>query len=45
VLELVEGETLAERIQRGAIPIEEALDIAKSICSKPRTTEASFIGI
>ena len=32
VLELVEGETLAERIQRGHIPIEEALEIAKQIC-------------
>src|SRR5436309_5870361 len=32
VLELVEGETLAERIQRGAIPMAEALHIAKSIC-------------
>src|SRR5215510_8399610 len=32
VLELVEGETLAERIQRGSIPVEEALDIAKLIC-------------
>src|SRR5437660_7329517 len=32
VLEFVEGETLAERIKRGAIPIEEALNIAKSIC-------------
>src|ERR1043166_7553608 len=32
VLELVEGETLAERIKQGALPIEEALTIAKSIC-------------
>src|SRR3989441_6670820 len=32
VLEFVEGETLAERIKRGAIPIEDALNIAKSIC-------------
>jgi serine/threonine-protein kinase len=29
VLELVEGETLAERIARGAIPVKEALDIAR----------------
>src|SRR5262249_46524377 len=33
VLELVEGETLAERIQRGRVPVEEALQIAKNICS------------
>src|SRR5438445_1477473 len=32
VLELVEGETLADRIARGPIPVEEALDIAKNIC-------------
>jgi serine/threonine protein kinase len=32
VLELVEGETLADRIQRGPIPVEEALNIAKHLC-------------
>src|SRR5581483_5337662 len=31
VLEMVDGETLAERIQRGPIPIEEALTIASRI--------------
>jgi eukaryotic-like serine/threonine-protein kinase len=31
VMELVSGETLAERIQRGAIPVSEALPIAKQI--------------
>jgi eukaryotic-like serine/threonine-protein kinase len=32
VMELVEGPTLAERIARGAISVDEALSIAKQIC-------------
>src|SRR5215468_408168 len=33
VMELVEGETLAERIKRGPIPVDESLQIAKQICN------------
>src|SRR5690242_15017873 len=32
VMELAAGETLAERIRRGPIPVEESLGIAKQIC-------------
>ena len=31
VLELVEGETLADRIARGAMPVDEALEVARQI--------------
>src|SRR5215468_2633202 len=37
VLELVEGETLAERIGRGPIPVEEALAVAKQLCEALET--------
>ena len=37
VLELVEGETLADRIARGPIPVEEAVAIAKQICEALET--------
>ena len=47
VLKLVEGETLAERIRRGPLGVEEALDIANQLLrrSKRRTRRASSIGI
>src|SRR5262249_8783301 len=32
IMELVEGETLTDRINRGPLLFEEALDIAKKIC-------------
>jgi Tol biopolymer transport system component len=32
VMELADGETLAERIKRGPIPLDESLGIAKQIC-------------
>src|SRR5262245_33983272 len=33
IMELIEGDTLAERIKRGRVPVEEALQIAKNICN------------
>src|SRR5437879_5869885 len=32
VLELIEGETLADKLNRGSLPIDEVLTIAKNIC-------------
>jgi serine/threonine protein kinase len=44
VLELVEGPTLADRIARGRIALEEALPIARQMPtrSRPRTSAGSF---
>ena len=35
VLELVEGDTLADRIRRGAIPLEDSLELAMQIAEGP----------
>ena len=45
MLELVEGETLADRLARGSLPLDETLHIAKQICEalSPRTREESCI--
>ena len=37
VLALVDGETLAERLVRGAIPMVEALEYARQIAGRPRS--------
>src|SRR6516225_8144464 len=43
VLELVEGETLADRIAGGPIPVEEVRNIAKSICEALETAHEKGI--
>jgi len=47
VMELVEGSTLADRMMHGAIPVDEALPIAKQIADalKRRTIVGSFTAI
>lgn len=43
VLELVPGDTLAERIARGALPVEEALKIARQIADAVAFAHASGV--
>jgi eukaryotic-like serine/threonine-protein kinase len=43
VLEFVDGETLADRIARGPIPVDEALQIAKQIVEAPEAAHEQGI--
>ena len=43
VLELVEGETLAERLRRGRLPVEEALSVARQIAEAVEAAHAKGI--
>jgi serine/threonine-protein kinase len=43
VMELVEGETLQARLQKGPIPVDEALDIAKQIAEALETAHEKGI--
>ena len=47
VLELVEGPTLADRLEQGPIPLDEVLSIARQIARRcrPRTKRACSTGI
>jgi serine/threonine protein kinase len=42
VMELVEGETLSERIRQGPIPLEEALAIARQVADALEAAHESF---
>jgi serine/threonine-protein kinase len=44
VMELVEGETLADRIARGPIPVDEALPIAKQLAEALEAAHEQGIG-
>ena len=44
VLELVEGEDLAERLKRGPIPVGEALEIARQIAEAMRAPSGDHLG-
>jgi serine/threonine protein kinase len=37
VMELVEGQTLAHRLLKGPLPVEEALEVCRQIAEGPRT--------
>jgi serine/threonine protein kinase len=43
VMELVDGETLAQRVTRGPIPVDESLGIAKNICEALETAHEKGI--
>jgi serine/threonine-protein kinase len=47
ILEYIPGDTLSDRLTRGALPVPEALDVARQIAprSRPRTKAASSTAI